>query len=97
MSAKVIDNCFVTVSAEDAKAKSRPRKLWPIVAIGGFVGSGVCFAAGLTFSVLAGLEIVAASRAIAYVTVGILLLAFALAFLGAHALDRHQLVNKDNS
>jgi len=85
MSAKVLDNCFVAVPKKEAKA---PRKLWPAVAICGFVGSGVCFAVGLMLSALAGLGALTASRTTAYVTVGILLSAFALAFLGAHAMDK---------
>ena len=61
---------------------------WTGLAIGAFAGSGVCFVSGLLASLASLLGILPVSAVTARWTVGILLTAFILAFVGAHSVDR---------
>lgn len=89
MDVGVTDEHFVSLSVKGKKEET-PRNFWPAAAVCAFAGSLILFAIGLGFSALVAIRIIAASRAAAYATVGLLLAGFASAFLGAHALDSNR-------
>ena len=88
MRSVVEQQVVVYKAAEKAERDTHYRSFWPAVAVLGFIGSGLCMTAGLGLSALTLIGAIQATAVVAYVTVATLLAAFALAFLGAHAMDR---------
>ena len=88
MSAIVEQQIVTSEPKEGSEGDTHHPSFWPAVAILGFIGSGLCMTAGLGLSALTLMGAIEATAVVAYITVATLLGAFALAFLGAHAMDR---------
>jgi len=80
-----------TARVEQTSAR---RAFWTAVIFPSFVGSGIALAAGMIVSILSWVGLFHTSRLVAYSAVGLLLLAFVLMFLGAHAMDRRDAAEK---
>lgn len=76
------------------KQTSALRAFWTAAIFPCFAGSGISFAAGMIVSILSWTGLIHTSRLVAYLAVGLLLMAFVLMFFGAHCMDRRDAAEK---
>ena len=73
---------------------SARRAFWTAAIFPCFAGSAISFAAGMIVSILSWIGLIHTSRMVAYLAVGLLLVAFVLMSFGAHCMDRRDAAEK---